>query len=100
MADVIGCQQKSAGPICIFGSDYVNTGDTAKRKSYQQPANAIRCRFNLHWLSVSLTCRHREAIFQADSFFERGIIVGVPIRGFGYETQESFHGRQRAISAH
>jgi hypothetical protein len=51
-------------------------------------------------LSVSLTRRHRRAIFQADSFFERGIIVGGSHARFGYETQESFHGRKRAISAY
>ena len=34
MADVIGGQQKSAGPICIFGLDYVNTRDTAKQQPY------------------------------------------------------------------
>ena len=76
MADVIGGQQKSAGPICIFGPDYVNTRDTAKQQSYQQLCSAIRCHFDLHCLSVSLTRRHRKAIFRADSFFERGIIVG------------------------
>ena len=76
MADVIGGQQKSAGPTCIFGPDYVNTLDTAKQQSYQQPCSAIRCHFDLHCLSVSLTRRHRKAIFQADSFFERGIMVG------------------------
>ena len=75
MADVIGGQQKSAGSICIFGPDYLNTRDTAKQQSYQQPCSAIRCHFDSHCLSVSLTC-HRRAIFQADSFFERGIIVG------------------------
>jgi serine/threonine protein kinase len=32
-------------------------------------------------------------IFQADSFLERDIMLTVPTRGFGYETQESFHGR-------
>ena len=76
MADVIGGQQKSAGPICIFGPDYVNTRDTAKQQSYKQLSSAIRCHFDLHRLSVSLTRCHRKAIFQADSFFERGIIVG------------------------
>jgi hypothetical protein len=75
MADVIGGQQKSAGSICIFGPDYPNTRDTAKQQFYQQPCSAIRCHFDSHCLSVSLT-RHRRAIFQADSFFERGIIVG------------------------
>ncbi len=76
MTDVIRCQQKSAGPICIFGPDYLNTRDTATQQSYQQLSSAIRCRFDLHCLSVSLTRRHRKAIFQADSFFERGIVVG------------------------
>ena len=76
MADVIGYQQKSAAPICIFGPDYANTRDTAKQRSYQQLPSAIRCHFDLHCLSVSLTRRHGKAIFQADSFFERGIIVG------------------------
>ena len=92
MADVIGCQQKSAGPTWIFGPDYVNTGDTAKQRSYQQLSSAIRCHFDLHCLNVSPTRRHRKAIFQADSFFERGIIVGGSYTRF-YETQESFHGR-------
>ena len=46
MADVIGCQQKSAGPICIFGPDYANTRDTAKQQSYQQLSSAIRCDFD------------------------------------------------------
>jgi hypothetical protein len=63
MADVIGGQQKSAGPICIFGPDYVNTQETAKQQSYQQLCSAIRCHFDLHFLSVSLTRRHRKAIF-------------------------------------
>jgi len=76
MADVIGGQQKSAGPICIFGSDYANARDTAKQQPYQQLCSAIRCHFDLRCLSVSLTRRHRRAIFQADSFFERVIIVG------------------------
>src|SRR4029450_13584177 len=76
MADVIGWQQKSAGATCLFGPDYVNTRDTAKQRSYQQLSSAIRCHFDLHCLNVSLTRRHRKAIFQADSFFERGIIVG------------------------
>ena len=76
MADVIGGQQKPVGPICIFGPDYVNTRDTAKQQSYKQLSSAIRCHFDFHRLSVSLTRRHRKAIFQADSFFERGIIVG------------------------
>ena len=34
-----------------------------------------------------------KVIFQADSFLERDIMLTVPTRGFGYETQESFHGR-------
>ena len=76
MADVIGGQQKSAGPICIFGSDYVNPSDAAKQQSYQQLSSTIRCHFYLHCLSVWLTRRHRKAIFQADSFSERGIMVG------------------------
>ena len=33
MADVIGCQQKSAGAICIFAPEYLNTRDTAKQQS-------------------------------------------------------------------
>jgi hypothetical protein len=81
MTDVIGCQQKSAGPICIFGPDYLNTRDTAKQRSYQQLSSAIRSHFDLHCLNVSLTRRRRKAIFQADSFFERGIIAAVPTRG-------------------
>jgi len=76
MADVIGGQQKSAAPICNFGPDYVNPCDTAKQQSYQQLSSAIRCHFYLHCLSVWLTRRHRKAIFQADSFSERGIMVG------------------------
>ena len=39
--------------------------------------------------------------FQADSFFERGIVLPVPIQlSVGvYETEESFHGRQGTLSA-
>jgi hypothetical protein len=69
MADMIARQQKSAGQIRIFRPDYVNTRDTAKQQSYQQLSSTIRCGFDLHCLSVSLTRRHRKAIFQADSFF-------------------------------
>ena len=76
MADVIGGQQKSAGPICIFGSDYVNARDAGKQQSYQRLGSAIRCGFDLHGLSVSLPGRFRKAIFQADSFLQRGIIDG------------------------
>ena len=75
MADVIGGQQKSAPPICIFGPDYVNARDAAKRQPYQQLCSAIGCHFDLCCLIVSPNRRRRRAIFQADSFFERGIIV-------------------------
>jgi hypothetical protein len=68
MADMIGRQQKSTGPIRISRPDYVSTRDTAEQQSHQQLSSAIRCPFDLHRLSVSLTRRHRKAIFQADSF--------------------------------
>ena len=68
MADVIGRQQKSAGPTCIFGPDYANTRDTAEKQPDHQFASAVGCRFELHCLSVSLTCRLGKVYFQADSF--------------------------------
>jgi hypothetical protein len=92
MTDVIGCQQKSAGAICIFALEYPNTRDTAKQQSHQQPANAIRCGFGLHWLSVSRPRCLREPIFQADSFFERGIILAVPTRGLAMKPRSPFTG--------
>jgi len=48
MADVIGCQQKTARTICIFAPDDPNTRDTAKQQPHQQLARAIRCGFDLH----------------------------------------------------
>jgi hypothetical protein len=40
------------------------------------PVTIARFGFNLQYLSVSLLWRDRKVIFEADSFFERGIIVG------------------------
>ena len=84
MADVIGCQQKAARAICIFASDDPNARGTAKQQPHQQLTageakgriRVIRFGLGLHRLSVSLSRRHRKAIFQADSFLERDIIVG------------------------
>ena len=68
MTDMIGGQQESAGPICIFASKDVNTRKAAKQQSYEQLASAIICGFALHVSSVSLSGHNRKAIFQADSF--------------------------------
>ena len=68
MTDMIGGQQESACPICIFASKDVNTRNPTKQQSYEQLASAIICGFGLHVLSVSPTRHHRKAIFQADSF--------------------------------
>lgn len=92
MADVIGRQQKSSGAVRIFAPEHPNTRDTAEQQSHQQFTSAIGRRSALPCLGVSLT-RHRKGYFKADSFFERGIIVGSSHTRFCYETQESFDGR-------
>ena len=45
MADVIGCQQKTARAICIFAPDDPNTRDTAKQQPHQQLTRVIRFGF-------------------------------------------------------
>jgi len=76
MADVIGGQQETVGPICIFSPEDVNTRKPPKQQSYEQPPGTIKCGFALHVLSVSLPGPFRKTIFQADSFLQRGIVDG------------------------
>ena len=65
MADVIGCQQKSPGAICIFVPEYPNTCDAAKQQPHQEFTGVIRFGFGfgLHRLSVSLNRRQWERLF-------------------------------------
>jgi len=58
MADVIGCQQKTARAICIFAPEYPNTRDTAKHQSHQQFTRVIRFAFGLDRLSFLLSRQH------------------------------------------
>ncbi len=41
MADVICCEEKPSGAICIFASEDVNPCDAAKRQFHQELARAI-----------------------------------------------------------
>ena len=65
MADVIGCQQKSPGAICIFVPECPNTCDAAKQQPHQEFTRVIRFSFGfgLHRLSVSLNRRHGKGYF-------------------------------------
>ena len=68
MADVICCQQKSAGGIRVFTSNHANTCDAAKQHFHQQLAGLVKCRF--HFLECFAAFRAIEKLFfPADSFF-------------------------------
>jgi hypothetical protein len=66
MADMIRCQQKSIGTVCILTPDYANTRDTAEHGPYQQLASMIDGCFHFCVSSLSLLVRDRKVIFQAD----------------------------------
>src|SRR5262249_46244345 len=63
MTDMIRCQQKSNGPICIPAPDYADPRNTAKHESDQQLASLIKARFHFCPRSVSHPSCNLKLIF-------------------------------------